>query len=178
MSVTDPELSNSLPSKPLQENHHLWKLRHLSTSARYVKNLWHCWSTEANEHIGFHPNQMWTPHYACTDQWSDTKCKDWKQDWSRHLQKHQNMSRWLPIISLSPVYPACILPFHLNRYHLSSLLLAITSLSCDPLNGSSIDVYRITIDPKFADEIWFLGSDESKINQVEREIPGSQQACM
>ena len=55
--------------------------------------------------------------------------------------------------ALSPVCPACILPFHLNHYHLSSLLLAITSLSCDPLNGSSIDVYKITIDPKFADEI-------------------------
>ena len=99
--MTDPELSNSLPSKPLQKNHHFWKLRHLSTTAIHVKDLWHCWSTEANEHIGFHPNQMWTPHYACTDQWCDTKCKDWKQDCSRHLQKHQNMSGWLPISSLS-----------------------------------------------------------------------------
>ena len=80
--------------------------------------------------------------------------------------------------ALSPVYPSCILPFHLNRYHLSSLLLVITSLSCEPLTRSSIVVYKIIIDPKFADEIWFLGSDESKINQVEREIRGLQQACM
>ena len=55
--------------------------------------------------------------------------------------------------TLSPVCRACIVPFHLNRYHLSSLLLAITSLSCDPLTRSSIDVYKITIDPKFADQI-------------------------
>ena len=31
---------------------------------------------------------MWTSHDAFFDQRCDTKCKDWKQDWSRHLYTH------------------------------------------------------------------------------------------
>ena len=33
------------------------------------------------------------------------------------------------------------------------------------------DAHKITIDPKYADDISFLRSDEPEINQVEREIP-------
>ena len=33
------------------------------------------------------------------------------------------------------------------------------------------DINKITIDPKYADDISFLRSDKSEINQVEREIP-------
>ena len=32
------------------------------------------------------------------------------------------------------------------------------------------DIHKVTIDPKYADNISFLRSDELKINQVEREI--------
>ena len=147
---------------PCRKIHFLWKLWHLSTTARHVKDLWHCWSKEAHEHIGFHPNQMWTPHDACTYQWSGTKCKDWKYDWLRHPHKHQILALLFILYLAFAVKP---LPPVISAIDYHRLFWSLLDWIIN------WDVHEITIDWKFADDISFLRSEELKINQVEREIP-------
>ena len=157
--------ANLCHQNPCRKSHYLWKLWHLSATARHVKgfnrnkliNILSYILTKCELHM---------KHALINDVILNVKIGN-----KTGPDIHTNIG-----ICRGDCLSALLFILYL-AFAVQPLPPVISAIDCQKPLWSALDwfidwdVHKITIDPKYADDILFLGSYESKIKQVEREIP-------